>query len=326
MKVLVTGAAGFIGSHLTRALLDAGHEVRAIDNLSTGQFWRIESLVRSGAVEWLEADLRNAAAAARAVAGVEGVLHQAAIPSVSRSLVDPVASNDANVGGTVTLLQACREARVRRLVYAASSSAYGNTPTLPKVETMCPSPLSPYAVSKLAGEQYCQVFARLGHVETVCLRYFNIFGPMQDPSSQYAAVIPKFACALLGGQPITLQGDGTQSRDFTYVANAVQANLRALEATGVSGEMFNVGCGQRYDLNELIRQLAEITGGSPRIERQPGRPGDVPHSLADISKAGRLLGYEPGVDFRKGLEFTVSWLMEEGARRYPAVKAPVVSR
>jgi nucleoside-diphosphate-sugar epimerase len=162
-------------------------------------------------------------------------------------------------------------------------------------------------------------------IDTVSLRYFNIFGPMQDPSSQYAAVIPKFACAMLAGEPVTLQGDGSQSRDFTYVANAVRANVLALDAPGVSGEMFNVGCGQRYDLNELIRQLAEITGATPRVEYLPARPGDVPHSLADISKGRRLLGYEPDVDFRRGLEFTVSWLIEEGARRYPAVKAPVAS-
>jgi len=305
VKVLVTGAAGFIGSHLVRALLQQGRSVRALDNLSTGQFWRIQDLLKE--IEWMEADVCDPAAVAQAVQGVDAVLHQAAIPSVSRSLVDPVASNEANVSGTITLLQACREAGIRRLVYAASSSAYGDSPTLPKVETMPTAPLSPYAVSKFAGEMYCQVFARLGYVETVRLRYFNVFGPMQDPHSQYAAVIPKFICALLDGQPLTLNGDGTQSRDFTYIDNVVQANLRALDAPGVSGEVFNIGCGQRYDLNLLIRELGAILGVEPQIEHHPARPGDVPHSLADISKARQRLGYEPVVDFREGLRRTTDW-------------------
>jgi nucleoside-diphosphate-sugar epimerase len=319
MKVLVTGAAGFIGSHLVRALLERGHSVRAIDNLVTGQFWRIEEVLRD--IEWMQADLSEPDAAQAAVQGVDGVLHQAAIPSVSRSLDDPVASNRANVSGTIALLQACREAGVRRLVFAGSSSAYGNTPTLPKVETMCPAPMSPYAVSKLAAEHYCQVFARLGYIETVCLRYFNVFGPRQDPRSQYAAVIPKFATALLEGKPITLNGDGTQSRDFTYVENAVQANLRALDAPEVSGEVINVGCGERYDLNFLIRELAAILGVEPEVQHLASRPGDVPHSLADISKARRLLGYEPTVDFQEGVRRTVAWLREEGIRRYAAAAA-----
>lgn len=310
MKVLVTGAAGFIGAHLVRSLLQAGHAVRAIDNLRTGQFWRIEPLLRE--IEWLESDICNPATAARAVRGMDVVLHQAAIPSVSRSLDDPVATNEANVAGTVTLLQACREARVRRLVFAGSSSAYGNNPALPKAETMCPAPMSPYAVSKLAAEQYCQTFARLGYVETVCFRYFNVFGPMQDPKSQYAAVIPRFACALMDGRPITIEGDGTQSRDFTFVDNVVRANLLAMQAEGVSGEVFNVGCGERYDLNHLVRQLAALLGTEPEIRRLPPRPGDVPHSLADISKARRLLGYAPTVPFEEGLRRTVAWFRDPG--------------
>lgn len=310
MKVLVTGAAGFIGSHLVGALLEAGHAVRAIDNLRTGQFWRIEPLL--GKIEWMEGDVSSPDAAAKAVRNIDVALHQAAIPSVSRSLDDPVATNEANVAGTVTLLQACRGAGVKRLVFAGSSSAYGNNPTLPKVETMCPAPMSPYAVSKLAAEQYCQTFARLGYVETVCFRYFNVFGPMQDPNSQYAAVIPRFACALLQGRPVTVEGDGCQSRDFTFVDNVVQANLLAMGAEGVSGEVFNVGCGARYDLNYLIEQLAELTGTKPEIRRLPPRPGDVPHSLADISKARQLLGYAPTVPFEEGLRRTVTWFRGRG--------------
>jgi nucleoside-diphosphate-sugar epimerase len=311
MKVLVTGAAGFIGSHLVRALLREGHGVRAIDNLSTGILRRLDD-VRAD-IEWMEADICDPSASARAVEGVEGVLHEAAIPSVSRSVDDPVASNHANVTGTVTLLQACREAGVRRLVMAASSSAYGNTPTLPKVETMCPNPMSPYAVSKLTGEQYCQVFGRLGFVETACLRYFNVFGPWQDPNSAYAAVIPKFATALLDDEPIPMNGDGTQSRDFTFIENVVQANLLALSAPGVSGEVFNVGCGARYDLKHLVKELGVIIGVEPRVDYRPSRQGDVPHSLADITKARTMLGYEPRIDFPEGLRRTVDWYRENRA-------------
>lgn len=319
MKVLVTGGAGFIGSHLARALLQQGHTVRIIDNLRTGLFWRVEPLLSE--LEWMQADICDPEAAARAVHGMDAVLHQAAIPSVSRSLHDPVASNAANVGGTVTLLQAARLAGVRRFVYAGSSSAYGDTPTLPKVETMRPAPMSPYAISKFAAEQYVRVFAQLGYLETVCFRYFNVFGPMQDPNSAYAAVIPKFARALLNGKPLTLEGDGTQSRDFTYIDNVVQANLKALDAPGVSGELFNVGCGKRYELNDVIRELAGIIGVQPEVERLPGRPGDVPHSLADISQARQLLGYEPTVDLHEGLQRTVAWLRNTAVETPAAVGA-----
>jgi nucleoside-diphosphate-sugar epimerase len=311
LKVLVTGAAGFIGSHLVRALLQDGYAVRAIDNLSTGQKSRLDDVIND--IEWMEADLCDPDASARAAAGVDGVLHQAAIPSVSRSITDPVASSQSNVTGTITLLQACREAGVPRFVMAASSSAYGSSPSLPKVETMCPAPLSPYAVSKLAAEQYCQVFGRLGYVETVCLRYFNVYGPRQDPASQYAAVVPKFICALLAGQPLTIDGDGSQSRDFTYIDNVIQANKLALSAPGVSGEVFNVGCGSRYDLNFLVRELASIIEVEPTVEFLPGRPGDVPHSLADITKARQLLKYEPAIDFREGLKRTVAWYRNQTA-------------
>ncbi len=314
-KILITGAAGFIGSHLVSALLKAGYTVRALDNLSTGQFWRIEPWLKD--LEWMEADVCDPEAVARAVQGVDAVLHQAAIPSVARSVANPVASNAANVNGTILLLQACREAGVRRVVFASSSSIYGNSATLPKVETMCPAPLSPYAVGKLAAEQYCQVFARLGFVETICLRYFNVFGPRQDPNSQYAAVIPKFIQALLHQQPVTLNGDGTQSRDFTYIDNVVQANMRALEAQDVSGEVFNIGCGQRYDLNTLIHQLSAILDVQPEIRSLPSRPGDVPHSLADIAKAQARLGYTPCVGFNEGLKRTVAWFKENSVSSRP---------
>jgi len=308
LKVLVTGGAGFIGAHLAAALVDAGHGVRIIDDLSTGFLWRIQKLLPR--IEFLEGSICNPGIVAGAVSGMDAVLHQAAIPSVARSNADPVGTCGANVLGTVSLLQASREAGVKRLVYAASSSAYGTSPKLPKVETMCPNPLSPYAVSKLAGEQYCQVFAGLGFVETVCLRYFNIYGPMQDPNSQYAAVVPRFTQALLRREPLPLEGDGTHSRDFTYVDNAVQANLLALTANGVSGEVFNIGCGERYSLDLLIGELSSIIGFAPDIQRLPGRPGDVPHSLADISKARRMLGYSPVVEFGEGLRRTVRWFQQ----------------
>lgn len=311
MRALVTGGAGFIGSHLVRALLAGGHTVRVIDDLSTGDFARLAGL--AGRIEWVQADICDPAASASAVDGVEVVFHQAAIPSVARSLADPLASNRANVSGTLTLLTASHAAGVRRLVYAASSSQYGRSPVLPKVESLCPDPMSPYAVSKLAGEQYCQVYARLGLVETVSLRYFNVFGPGQDPASQYAAVIPRFITAVLEGGSLPLEGTGEQSRDFTYVENVVSANLLAAQASNVSGEAMNIGCGERYDLKTLIEELEAIIGKTARVEQHPSRPGDVAHSLADITKARRLLGYEPTVSFREGLRRTVEWYRKQGA-------------
>lgn len=318
MKVLVTGGAGFIGSHLTRALLASGHEVRVVDNYATGLRWRLDEVRDS--IEVIEGDVADPSTSAEAVKGIEVVLHQAAIPSVARSVDDPVRSNHANLTGTITLLQACRVEGVRRLVFAASSSAYGTSPSLPKVETMEPKPLSPYAVSKLGCELYCQVFANLGFLETVCLRYFNIFGPMQDPKSHYAAVIPKFATSLLNDEPIPLNGDGSQSRDFTYVDNAVQANLKAMTAPDISGQVINIGCGARYDLLHLIRTLGEIIGREPRIEFNAGRPGDVPHSLADITKARTLLGYAPTVEFAEGVRRTVEWLRNESPKYFGPLK------
>jgi nucleoside-diphosphate-sugar epimerase len=310
---LVTGGAGFIGSHLVRELLARGHHVRVLDNPATGRRENLDAVREE--IRFIHGSTTDPEAAAEAVRGCHAVFHQAAIPSVSRSLADPVGTNEANVTGTLVMLDEARKAGVRRFIYAASSSAYGDNPELPKREEMTPLPRSPYAVAKLAGEQYVRVYGRLfpDEMETVSLRYFNVFGPRQDPNSRYAAVVPAFIQAMLEDRPVHLDGDGTQSRDFTFVENVVQANLLAMEARGVSGEMFNVACGQRYDLNCLLRELSQILGTEPRVERQPPRQGDVPHSLADISRARRLLNYEPRVDFSEGLCRTVAWLRDEGA-------------
>lgn len=311
MKFLVTGAGGFIGSHIVRALLKEKHTVRVIDNFSTGYRWRLDEVRDS--IELIEGDICNVDTVRRAVEGVDRICHQAAIPSVARSTADPIASDMANVHGTITLLQCAREAGVQRLVYASSSSAYGNTPELPKHEKMTPNPLSPYAVSKLAAEQYCKSFAGLGFVETVCLRYFNVFGPMQDPTSSYAAVIPKFCLDILNGRPLALNGDGSVTRDFTYIENVVQANLLALTKPGVSGTVANIGCGERHDLNQLIQFIGEALGIEPQIEYNPPRPGDVQDSLADITVARTVLGYDPKVSFKEGLRRTAEWYREHGA-------------
>jgi UDP-glucose 4-epimerase len=310
MKVLVTGGAGFIGSHLVEALVGRGDSVTVLDDLSTGNFDNLAPLRER--ITFIEGSVADPTAAQRAVAGCEAVFHEGALPSVARSVEDPVASNHANVTGTVTMLAAARDAGVRRFVFAASSSAYGCNPSLPKREEMVPQPMSPYAVSKIAGELYCQTFAQLYPIETVCLRYFNVFGPRQDPHSPYSGVIAAFVARLLKGEGIRLDGDGSQSRDFTYVENVVQANLRALEAEGVSGEVFNVGCGKRFDLRDLIKELGEIIGIEPVVDQRPARPGDVPHSLADISKARRMLGYDPKVSFQEGLRRLVQWHREKG--------------
>jgi nucleoside-diphosphate-sugar epimerase len=306
--VLVTGGAGFIGSHLVDRLLREGHRVRVLDDFFSGKRGNLAHV--QGEVELIEGSVADEAVAERAVAGVDCVFHQAAMPSVPRSVAEPLASNHANVNGTLAILNAARNAGVRRVVYAASSSAYGDTPTLPKVETMATAPRSPYAVAKLAGENYCQAFTRVYGLETVCLRYFNVFGPRQDPASEYAAVIPKFILALMEGRTITMHGDGEQSRDFTYIDNTVEGNIRAMTAPEASGEMMNLACGERFTLNQLVQELAQITGLEPKVEYIPSRTGDVKHSLADISKARRLLGYEPQVTFRQGLEKTVAYFRE----------------
>ncbi len=302
---LVTGGAGFIGSHLVDALLERGHTVRVMDNLVTGRRENLAHVLDK--IEFFEDSITDLDAVRRAMDGVDYVLHQAAIPSVPRSVADPIASNDSNVTGTLNVLLAARDAGVKRVVYAASSSAYGDVESEYKAEDMTPRPLSPYAVSKLAGEYYCQVFHHVYGLETVALRYFNVFGPRQDPTSQYAAVIPIFITALLEGRPPTVHGDGLQTRDFTYVANVVEANLLACHAEGVSGEVFNIACGQKYSILELVDVLNELMGSRIEPVHTPPRPGDIRHSRADISKARRMLGYRPTVDFREGLSRTIEW-------------------
>jgi nucleoside-diphosphate-sugar epimerase len=303
-RYLVTGGAGFIGSSLTRTIVERGGEVRVLDSFLTGND---ENLADLPDVEIVRGDVRDLDGLRPVMKGIERVLHQAAVPSVARSLADPILSNAANVEGTLNVLIAARDAGVPRVVFASSSSVYGDTPTLPKVETMLPSPLSPYAVTKLTGEHYLKVFHHLYGLETVALRYFNVFGPRQDPSSDYAAVIPLFVSLMTRGLPPKIFGDGTQSRDFTYIDNVVQANLRACEAPGVGGEVFNVACGKRYTLLDLVAALNKILGTNLEPMFGPRRQGDVMHSLADIEKARRLLGYEPSISFEEGLERTVVW-------------------
>jgi UDP-N-acetylglucosamine/UDP-N-acetyl-alpha-D-glucosaminouronate 4-epimerase len=302
---LVTGGAGFIGSNIAEALVRRGHRVRVLDDFSTG---RRENLADLG-VEVVEGDLRDAATVRRAVAGVDGVFHQAALRSVPRSVDDPLSSNEVNVTGSLVLLLACREARVRRLVYASSSSVYGDDPTLPKVETLPTQPISPYAVSKLAAEHYCQTFARLYGLETVSLRYFNVFGPRQNPESKYSAVIPRFLVQALAGEPLEVHGDGEQSRDFTYIDNVVQANVLAMTTPGVSGEVFNVACGTRHSLLAIADAIAGFLGRQLARNHVAARAGDVRHTQADIGKAERLLGYRPAVDFATGMRRTCEYFV-----------------
>ena len=301
---LVTGGAGFIGSHLAEELIRRGERVRVVDSFITG---KRENLAHIPGVELVEGDLADLAVATRAVAGVDYVLHQAAIPSVPRSVEDPITSNRANIDASLNVLVAARDAGVKRVVYAGSSSAYGDTPTLPKVETMGTAPLSPYALQKLVAEQYCQMFTRLYGLETVTIRYFNVFGPRQDPSSPYSGVISLFIRALVEGRPPTIYGDGEQTRDFTYVANVVDGVLRACTAPDASGEVINVATGGRISLNELFRVLKTLTGATVEPTYGGTRAGDVRDSQADIGKARRLLGYEPSVALDRGLEQTVAW-------------------
>lgn len=298
-RYLVTGGAGFIGSHIVDELVRRGETVRVLDNLATGKRQNLADALNR--IEFIEGSIIDPATVQRAMQGVDYVLHQAALPSVPRSVADPATSHEINVTGTVNVLIAARDAGVRRLVYAASSSAYGDSPTLPKREDMPTNPLSPYAVSKLAGEHYCRAFCQVYGLETVCLRYFNVFGPRQDPKSQYAAVIPKFIAMIRRGERPTIYGDGAQSRDFSYVANVVQANLLAATAPQAAGSVVNVACGQRHTLLDLVAALNRLLGTNLAPVFLPDRAGDVKHSLADISAAKELLGYEVLVPFEEGL-------------------------
>jgi nucleoside-diphosphate-sugar epimerase len=306
-KYLVTGAAGFIGSSLVRALLERGEQVRGIDNFATGRRENLTEVLQR--IDFREADILDLEAVRRACESIDYVLHQAAIPSVPKSVLDPIGSNRANIDGTVNVLVAARDAKVRRVVYAASSSAYGDTPTLPKHEAMNPNPISPYAVAKLASELYMVSFYRCYGLETVCLRYFNIFGPRQDPSSPYSGVLAKFSMQMLRGEQPTIFGDGETSRDFTFIDNAVSANLLASSAPAAecAGRVFNCATGRRVTLNETFEALKELTGFRGTVKYAPERSGDIKHSLADITLAQKHLGYNVKVTFEDGLRRTVEW-------------------
>jgi UDP-glucose 4-epimerase len=315
---LVTGGAGFIGSHIAIRLRELGHTVRVVDNLSTGRIENVRAIGED--VDFLLGDLCDPDVCARAVDGVEIVFHLAALGSVPRSIADAWTSHDSNVNGTVRLLEAARHGSPRRVVYSSSSSAYGDTPTLPKVESMEPLPRSPYAASKLAGEQYVLSYARGGLVEGIALRYFNVFGPRQDPNGPYAAVIPLFMRAALQGTPAALFGDGSQTRDFTYIDNVVDANLRAAfgDAGRVSGQVVNVGAGARTSLRELVAHIERISGRPIAIESRPPRAGDVKDSLASLERCGRVLDYTPLVSVEEGLRRTWAWTLAEAERAVPA--------
>jgi len=318
-KYLVTGAAGFIGSNLVGALTGRGEPVRAYDNLATGHWGLVKRLVPDNSlVEPITADIRDAVAMARAMEGVEIVFHQAALGSVPRSVENPPETDEVNVHGTVVVLDAARRAGVRRVIFAASSAAYGDTPTLPKREDMGSAPLSPYAVSKVSGEQYLRVFASLYGMETLSLRYFNVFGPNQLPEGPYAAAIPRFIRAALAGDPIQIFGDGEQTRDFCFIANVVSANLLAAASPRkLGGEVLNIAGGRRISLNELIKELGRALGKPPEVRYLDTRPGDVKHSLADISRAKDVIGYEPTVTWENGLSPTIEFLRKFAEQGLP---------
>lgn len=309
MKILITGGAGFIGSNLVRACLAKGWSVRVLDNFATGRRENLQEV--RGDVELVEGDIRSYHIVNEAVRGCDAIAHQAALPSVPRSIKDPITTNEVNVQGTLNILEAAVKNNVRRVVNASSSSVYGSNPQLPKVETMVPQPMSPYATSKLAAEHYCQVFHRLYDIEAISLRYFNVFGPRQDPQSEYAAVIPRFIKAIGAGDPITVFGGGTQTRDFTFVENVVAANLLAvtspLPKEQDASVVCNIGCGDRVVLNDMVTLLERSLGKKADRRHQPSRPGDVPDSQASIERAKSLIGYVPVVNFEEGLARTAAW-------------------
>ncbi len=303
--VLVTGGAGFIGSHLATRLVELGHRVRVFDNFATGHLSNLAHL--EGKYELIQADLRDAAACMRACAGVEYVFHEAALGSVPKSVDDPQTSHDVNINGTFNMLRAAVEHRVRRFIYAGSSSAYGDTEVSPKVETLRPRPLSPYAVQKLTGEEYCHAFFVCYGLETITLRYFNVFGPRQDPESQYAAAIPAFVSAILSGRPPTVYGDGEQSRDFTYIDNVVDGNILAMSVPKVRGEVLNLACGGQITVNQVIAAINRVLGTKVQPRYVAARPGDVRHSCANIDLARSVLGFEPKVSFEEGLRRAIDY-------------------
>ncbi|MFZ2147776.1 MAG: SDR family oxidoreductase [Sedimentisphaerales bacterium] len=304
-KFLVTGGAGFIGSNICKELISQGCFVRVVDNLLTGKKSNLASIIDK--VDFIQADMGDAEVAQLAMKDIDVVLHQGALPSVPRSVDDPAATHRHCVDATFTLLLAARDAGIKRFVFAASSSAYGDTPTLPKVETMTPMPLSPYAAAKLVGEYYCSVFYQVFGLETISLRYFNVFGPNQDPTSQYAAAIPAFVTAILKDKPPTIYGDGEQSRDFTYIDNVVEANLLAARAKQTRGEVINIACGEAVTVNEIIALINELLGKNIKPIYTDPRPGDVKHSLADITLAKKLIGYKTKIPFKQGLKLAIDW-------------------
>jgi UDP-glucose 4-epimerase len=307
-KFLVTGGAGFIGSNICRRLVADGCYVRVVDNLLTGKKSNLADVIDK--IDFIEADMGDPSVARSAMKGIDVVLHQGALPSVPRSVDEPDLTHKHCVDATFTLLMAARDAKIKRFVYAASSSAYGDTPTLPKVETMRTDPLSPYAVGKLVGEYYCSVFSKVFGLETISLRYFNVFGPYQDPTSQYAAAIPAFVTAILKDQPPTVYGDGEQSRDFTYIDNVVAANLCAARAKKTNGEVVNIACAEKVTVNQIIDMINQIVGKKVKPIYAPPRAGDVKHSLADITAARNLIGFEPVILFRDGLQKAITWYRE----------------
>jgi UDP-glucose 4-epimerase len=309
-KYLVTGGAGFIGSNIVKKLLEQGAFVRVVDNISTGRQENITEFFDNPHFEFMQADITDLEIAVKAVKDIEVVLHQAAVPSVQRSVENPIISHHANISGTLNMLLAARDAGVKKFVYASSSSVYGDNPKLPKKEDFGVRPISPYALTKYTGERYAQIFYKIYGLPTICLRYFNVFGPKQNPNSQYAAVIPKFIIDLLHGKKLVIYGNGEQSRDFTFVDNVVDANLLACESQKGFGEVFNIACGKETSLNQLMGYLKDIIGGNVAVDYQPSRQGDVLHSRADISGAKKYLGYVPTVTIQEGLKVTAEYLKD----------------